>query len=377
MEERSVDRLSRYIINVALAAVAITACWYFRSVLVYLILAAVVSLIGKPVMRLLGKITIKGRTMPKWLGAILSIIIIFTVLFGIVFQVGPIIYSIAMTITENIQGTSISAGSLTIWVQSLNDWIIATFPNADSDFKIEEEVLGWMVNVFSLSSVSSIVGSVASFIKDFGIGIFSVCFISFFLIKDEMLLKKIIGALSPDKIEDKVINTIGDIESLLSRYFIGLIGEILAVACINFLGLFLVARLGFTAAIGIAFMTGILNIIPYVGPLIGVVTGASLGLALKLSTAAAAGGDINAIAILLILIACLFFTQLVDNFVLQPVIYSTSIKSNPLEIFIVLLLAGTLGGIVGMLVAIPAYTVIRVIAASFYPEVKFIKRLIQ
>jgi predicted PurR-regulated permease PerM len=282
-----------------------------------------------------------------------------------------------MTITENIQNTSISAGSLTVWVQSLNDWIIATFPNAGPDFKIEDEAIGWMVGVFSISSVSSIVGSVATFIKDFGIGIFSVCFISFFLIKDEMLLKKIIGSISPDKIEEKVIATIGDIEGLLSRYFLGLIGEILAVALINFLGLFLVARLGFSAAIGIAFMTGILNIIPYVGPLIGVVTGASLGLALKLSTAAAAGGDINAIAILLILIACLFFTQLVDNFVLQPVIYSTSIKSNPLEIFIVLLLAGTLGGIVGMLVAIPAYTVIRVIAASFYPEVKFIKRLIQ
>ena len=70
------------------------------------------------------------------------------------------------------------------------------------------------------------------------------------------------------------------------------------------------------------------------------------------------------------------FTQIVDNFVLQPLIYSTSIKSSPLEIFIVLLLAGHIGGVLGMLVAIPVYTVIRVIAAEFFHHVKVIRRLI-
>jgi predicted PurR-regulated permease PerM len=68
---------------------------------------------------------------------------------------------------------------------------------------------------------------------------------------------------------------------------------------------------------------------------------------------------------------------LIDNFFFQPFIYSTSIKSSPLEIFIVLLMAGHIGGIVGMLVAIPAYTVIRVIAARFFGDFKPIRRLIK
>ena len=102
-----------------------------------------------------------------------------------------------------------------------------------------------------------------------------------------------------------------------------------------------------------------------------------LGLVLKYSIAAAAGVYPNFWVILITLLAVFVFTQMVDNFVFQPFIYSKSIKSSPLEIFIVLLMAGHVGGIVGMLVAIPAYTVIRVIAARFFQGFKPIRRLIQ
>ena len=67
--------------------------------------------------------------------------------------------------------------------------------------------------------------------------------------------------------------------------------------------------------------------------------------------------------------------QLIDNFIYQPVIYSTSIKAHPLEIFIVFLMAGHLGGTIGMLVAIPAYTVVRVMAFRFFYRFKPIQRL--
>ena len=83
----------------------------------------------------------------------------------------------------------------------------------------------------------------------------------------------------------------------------------------------------------------------------------------------------NFITVSLILIAIFIVTQLVDNFLLQPYIYSTSIKASPLEIFIVLIIAGHLGGILGMLIAIPTYTVIRVIASKFFSNVKAIRRL--
>jgi len=146
------------------------------------------------------------------------------------------------------------------------------------------------------------------------------------------------------------------------------------VAICNFIGLAFVAKLGTTAAVGVAFMTGLLNIIPYAGPWIGGALGTVLGLALKYGTSAT--GDINLLTFTITLIAIFAFTQVIDNYVFQPLIYSTSIKAHPLEIFIVMLMAGHIGGILGMIVAIPAYTVVRVIACRFFYDVKVIRRLI-
>ena len=150
----------------------------------------------------------------------------------------------------------------------------------------------------------------------------------------------------------------------------------LGVALINFVGLSLIARLGVNAALGIAFITGIFNIIPYVGPLMGGVIGTTLGLILKYSSATPIGLDVNFWVFASILIAIFCFTQLIDNFVYQPLIYSTSIKAKPLEIFIVLLIVGHIGGPLAMIIAIPSYTVVRVIAFRFFGHVKAIKRLI-
>ena len=152
--------------------------------------------------------------------------------------------------------------------------------------------------------------------------------------------------------------------------------EVFGVALINFLGLLLIARLGFNAAIGIAFLTGILNVIPYVGPLLGGIMGTTLGLVLKYSSAVPIGLDVNFLTFTIILIAIFCFTQLIDNILYQPLIYSTSIKAKPLEIFIVLLIAGHLGGPLAMIVAIPSYTVVRVIAFRFFRHFKAIRRLI-
>ena len=123
-------------------------------------------------------------------------------------------------------------------------------------------------------------------------------------------------------------------------------------------------------------MTGILNVIPYVGPLLGIVLGTTLGIILKYTSMVPIGLDVNFWVFAAILIAILYFTQLIDNFVYQPLIYSTSIKSTPLEIFIVLLVVGHIGGPLAMIVAIPCYTVVRVIAFRFFRHIKAIQRLI-
>ena len=373
--ERSTDKLARYILYLGGAAAVCAVCWFFRSVLVYIIIAAVVSLVGRPIARLLRKPNIRGRRLPDWLLAILTLLILVSLFLGIVTRLIPIAYGIVQDISSNMQKASFNVAAFGDMLENFNLWLITTFPNLDPGFRIQDQVTGFIRDTFDISSLTSVVGSVAAALSSLAIGIFCVVFISFFFIKDEHLFRNIIAAIVPDRYEEKAIEAIGDIEHLLSRYFAGLLTEIFGVALLNFLGLLLIAKLDLSAALGIAFMTGLLNVIPYVGPWIGAGIGTVLGFVLKFSSAAAMGGNFNALVVVLILIGVFMATQMVDNFLFQPVIYSTSIKSNPLEIFIILLIAGHIGGIFGMLVAIPSYTVIRVIAAEFFGNIKAIRRL--
>lgn len=373
--ERGVDRLSRYIIYSAGAALALAACWYFRSVLLYVVLAAVLSLLSKPVMKFLSGIRIKGRQLPQWLAAVLSLCLIMLVFLFIFVQVIPIVVSIVQKITVNLAASdySLPVAAFTSFVDGANAWLISHLPQLGPDFRVENSIGKFISSVFDLNSIPGLIESVASVFVSIGVAIFSVVFISFFFTKDPMLFRKIVGSMVPDSIESKVIDAIGDIEHLLSRYFVGLLIEVLGVALLNFLGLWAFARIGFNAAVSIAFITGIMNIIPYVGPLVGTVLGTILATVLKFS---AVGVDVHFWAFIALLLAIFIVTQLVDNFLFQPLIYSTSIKASPLEIFIVLLIAGNLAGVFGMLVAIPAYTVARVIAVHFFSNVKAIKRLV-
>ena len=368
-QERSIDRLARYLIIAATLAILAYLCWYFKSVLVYIIVAFVVSLIGQPVMRLLRKIRIRGKSAPDGLLAILTIVLILGTLILVVTQVIPVVTGI---VRDAAVLNSVTADGNPL--DRVNDWIIGLFPGLGPDFNIITILMDKLREVTNLSNVTSVISSVTSFVTSFVVGLFSIVFISFFFVRDETLFRKIVCTLVPDRMEGKMAKSLGEIEGLLSRYFVGLLVEMTGVALLDFLGLWIIARLGFSNALGIAFIAGILNIIPYVGPLVGEVVGVVLAVILKYGTGV--GLDVNIWVFALIVLAIMLTTQFVDNFVYQPLIYSTSIKASPLEIFIVILLAGHIGGVVGMLVAIPAYTVVRVIASRFFPDLKLVKRLI-
>lgn len=372
--ERYTDKLAKYILLAAGIGILGTICWYFSSVIIYILLAVVVSLIGQPIMSVLRKIKIKGHQAPDWLLAMVTLITLISIFFAIITMIVPIVSGILKGIS--LDSIESAARHISGPLNELNQSIREMLPRIGEDFRIEVAAIQEFKKFFDPSIFSSVIGSAASIITSLGIAIFSVTFISFFFIKDDGQFTNIIRALVPDRHEGEAARAISDISHLLSRYFIGVMIEVLGVTLINFLGLLLIARLGFNAAIGIAFLTGILNIIPYVGPLMGGVMGTILGLVIKYSSATAIGLDVSFVAFTLILIAVFAFTQLIDNILYQPLIYSTSIKAKPLEIFIVLLIAGNIAGPLGMIVAIPGYTAIRVVAFRFFRHYKAISRLI-
>ncbi len=372
--ERYIDKLAKYILLAAGVGIVAALCWYFKNVLTYILVAVVVSLVAKPLVKLMGKIQIKGKQAPTWFLAAFSLLLVIGILLSVVCLLIPIVGNIIKDISLANIGSA--AKGMSVPLAEFNEFLRLRIPSLGPDFKIEIAILQEIQKLFNPAMFSSVIGSAASFLTNFGIGLFSVVFIGFFFIKDDGLFTDIVCALVPDKHEKTTEKAISDIGYLLSRYFIGVLVEILGVALVNFIGLMFVARLGFNASIGIAFLTGIFNVIPYVGPLLGGALGTVLGLILKYTSASPIGLDVNFWAFTVILIAIFCVAQLFDNFLYQPVIYSTSIKAKPLEIFIVLLIVGNIGGPLGMIIAIPCYTVVRVIAFRFFGHIKAIKRLI-
>ena len=363
------ERLASYIIALGILAIIALLCWFFHDVLLYIILAVVVSLLGQPLVRILGKIRIKGKSAPQWLLAILTIVIILGLLLFLFVQFFPFVKGI-------FKDASLFSGARMPkdnFIENINAWVVSVLPGVPPDFDAFSKITSYLSGLMANVDFSSFVGSVASAVANLGIGVFAVSFISFFFIKDEHLFSKIVKAFTPDRLEESVTHAINDIQHLLSRYFVGLVMEMVCIAIIDTMGLWLIARIGFGYAVGIGIIAGILNIIPYVGPIIGEALGVLLCVVLKYG--AGVGLDVNIWVFALIVLAIMLAAQLVDNFVLQPVIYSSSIQATPLEIFIVMLMAGHIGGALGMLAAIPAYTVVRVIAGRFFYDKKPVRML--
>lgn len=372
--EKYTEKLAKYVIYAAGLALALTVCWFFRNVLIYILLAVVVSLLAKPVVKLLKKVKIKNRTAPAALLAIISLIIVLGILLGMLVLIIPIVSSMLKDISMANVGDA--ARSLVVPLEELNEFLRNTFSSLGPDFRIEVFVVQELQKLIDVSTFSSVIGSAASFITSFGIGLVATIFISFFFIKDDDLFSNIVCALAPDRLEEKARKAISDIGYLLSRYFTGVLIQITEVALLNFLGIWLIAGLGFNAALGIGFLCGILNVIPYIGPFMGGALGTVIGLVLKYTSTTPIGLDVSFWTFTIILIAIFCVAQFIDNMICQPLIYSTSIKSTPLEIFLVLMIISNIGGPFAMIVAVPTYTIFRVIAFRFFGNVKAIKRLI-
>ena len=172
----------------------------------------------------------------------------------------------------------------------------------------------------------------------------------------------------PDDKENNLVKSVDKINNLLSRYFAGILLQLFILFVIYTIALLVV---GVENAIVIAFLCALFNIIPYIGPIIG---GAIM---ITLTMTSFLGADFSTVILpkaLYVLIG-LMIGQLIDNFFSQPFIFSTSVKSHPLEIFLVIIIAGLLFGVVGMVVAVPGYTAIKVILKEFLAENEVVKKL--
>ncbi|MGB5170643.1 AI-2E family transporter [Eudoraea sp.] len=353
--------ISEGILKAVAVIVGVALLLYFlyriQTVLIYIAIAIVISLIGRPmVVFLREKIKINNTiaviiTMGLFLGIILGVISMFIPL---LIQQGQ---NLSLLDIEALQNNFNN-----LYLQIINYFGLQT------DI-IEQQLIEF--NLFSnldLSFIPDFLNSLAGILGSLSVGLFSVIFIAFFYLKDSKLFQQNLMVLIPDNKEAKLNSSIQTIKELLSRYFIGLVLQIFILFIIYTAVLLIV---GIENAVVIAFLCALLNLIPYIGPIIGAV------LMILLTMTSNLGADFSSIILPKTVYVMIGFSigQLVDNFFSQPFIFSNSVRSHPLEIFLAIITGGLLLGVVGMIIAVPFYTVVKVVLKEFYADNKIVKSL--
>lgn len=440
-----IRKYSRYIGALLSVTIACLIIYYFSDIFTWVVLAWVISLLGSPLMKLMGRIRYRSWELPNSVRALIVLLLFYSV-FGLLFYIFvPVIVQQGRNLAE-VDYTAI-VESLEEPIAHFNDWLIKkglsggelsnyspidstktsipipdsstikpspsptlrtytnlhidslimangdTLPQTHVHLKIalnveplvptdtnvvitpsdtpSEQLRKKMIEFVSPSQIitRSLLYTV-SFFGNFMVLLTSVTFIAFFFLKDEKLFGRALKTIIPNQQKDETDTALSRIKHLLTRYFSGIL---LQITLITLYVTVLLSFFGIPNAFLIAFFAAIVNVIPYLGPIIGtffgmlVIISSNLDLPFYLVT----------LPMILKVMAVFASMQILDGFVLQPYIFSNSVSAHPLEIFLVVVVGAKLGGITGMVVAIPAYTIIRVIAAVFLKEFQLVQRLTQ
>ncbi len=353
------NTIAKGILKAVFSMLALLVLGYFlfkiQAIIIYLIIAIILALIANPVVEFLRKkLKFSNNS-----AVVTTLFLFIVILLGLFAMFVPLILSqgenLSLLNTKNIENQINS-----LYVE-ISNYLINHNINLKSIIKESE-----LTKRLNFTFFTDFFNTILSSISNFGIGLVAVFFITFFFLKDKVKFLAGSKRIMPNEHEEQIINSLNKTRDLLTRYFIGLLIQ-LTIVCVLYLIVLLI--FGVENAFIIAFLCAILNIIPYVGPLIASVLAALLTMLSNIGT----DFQTEILPKTIYVLIGFFIVQLIDNNFSQPVIFSKSVKSHPLEIFLIILIAGTLFGIVGMIIAVPVFTIIKVIAKEFFPENKVVK----
>lgn len=337
-------------------------CIVFTQIVIYMLIATVMALVAQPFVKLLSKIRVSGRHLPDALIALLSLMAMLSVLFCFFYVFIPLIIE---------QGKFIAALNFhDVFIEVLNQFpkLKNLLLNIGSEEEISKNVQNQFSSFINISNAGFLLDKLLSGFGSIAGGFLIVSFITFFLLKDNKLAYRTVLLITPVEYEDEMRDILRTTKTMLTKYFVALfIDVIIIITLVSSLLYFL----GVPNALFIGVFAGVMNVIPYVGPIISFIFACALGVTGSLQA--------NELALIGPIISKIFWVLLgvnmLDGFLLQPYLYSNSVKAHPLEIFIVILMAAALAGVWGMIVAIPTYTLFRIVAKEFLANYKFFKKM--
>ncbi|AWA30667.1 AI-2E family transporter [Flavobacterium magnum] len=345
------------IATLALVVAAIYFIWQIQTVIYYLIAALILTLIGNPIQLFFRRKLKFSVTM----ATAATLFIFLLIIVGLIMMFVPLVLSQSENLS--VLDTREIEANVSALLSKINHFLISHGIDSKNTINISK-----ITSKLDFNFIPAFLNSVLGTLSSFGMGLASVLFITFFFLKDKISFIIGIKKILPDNHEEKILNSLNKINDLLSRYFIGLLLQLFIVFVMYWIVLLI---FGIENGFVIAFLCAVLNIIPYIGPLIGSVLAAILTMISNL------GLDFQTEILPKTIYVVIGFAvvQFIDNNFSQPIIFSKSTNSHPLEIFLAILIGGFLFGVLGMIVAVPVYTMLKVIGKEFMPENQIIRLL--
>ena len=317
----------RFIAGAAVAAAVLFLVWYFSSIVVYILVSAVLAVMGNPLVKFLSGLHFKGWQVPRWLAALATLVVIWVVLATLCSLFVPLVFN-KINQFAHVDFAAV-VGSIGEPIARMQHDLQALFSLPESTFSLSDELTAALRQIIDINSLNTIFSSVINLVLSSVIAIFSVSFITFFFLKEEGLFYAMVTSVFPEHYHGNITRALDSVTVLLARYFTGILSESLLLTIAVTL---VMMAFGMKAADAgfIGLIMGVMNVVILKG---------------------------------------------MDDFILQPTLYSERVKAHPLEIFLVILIAGSLAGILGMLLAIPSYTVLRVFAKEFFSQFRLVRKL--
>jgi len=279
------DKTIRYIVVAVTIIIAGLIIWKFSNIFIYVILAFVISMVGTPLVDLLQKAHIRNFHLPRWLCSLVTLLVIWALIFSF-FRIFIPLVGNELQYFSNIDVNSI-IDSLSEPIKKLEDFVDNFNLLKDDTQTMNDWATDTFISVLSIQKITNIFSNILGALGSIFIAFIAISFISFFFMKEAKLFENIVVAFFPENKEDNARNAINTISRLLKRYFIGVTIQITGIIILNTVGLSIVG-LEFNHAVTIALISGILNVVPYLGPIIalffGLVIGTTVSIPMDFST---------------------------------------------------------------------------------------------
>jgi len=351
------DGIVNAVIKLLFLSLLIYLIFNVKELIIYLCISSILALIGRPLVLLLqNKLKLSAFS-----SASITLIVFLIILMGLLSLFIPLL----TTQGENLSLLNVDdiQNKYKFFIKQISDFTGWNFPSID-----EKNISNNSFFNYGLEAIPQILNGFVGLLSNFTIGLFSVIFALFFFLKDSKIIETFLLVFVKEGYINKFKIAIEKIKNLLSRYFIGLVVQIIVLLIIYYSTLRII---GVPNPFIIAFLCALLNLIPYLGPIIG------FFLISFLTMTSFIDSSFSAVVLpkTIYAVSGFIFGQFIDNFISQPYIFSKSVKSHPLEIFIVIIVAGTLFGTVGLIFAIPTYTALKVMLKVFFEKNKFVEFL--